>query len=145
MGRIFSLPPSTFEVDHWRSILAAERYQDAHDGALPQTLAWHRLERRYDLNPMRFSRWHPNVSLLIERSRQDHEDGPGRPDMPPLDRCSPYEYECGCEQSPPHGGSGEQNVVPEPPALVSMGAAIVVWYAAFLWLRKTAKKSVVEG
>ena len=29
--------------------------------------------------------------------------------------------------------------------LNGMAAAIIIWFAAFLWLRKTAKRSVAEG
>lgn len=36
-------------------------------------------------------------------------------------------------------------VVPDHQCLVIIGSAIVVWFAVFMWLRKTSKQSVAEG
>lgn len=120
MGRILTLPPSRWELDHLAGVALGVRYEAEHH-ALPDTPMWAMLERRYDLDPIRFQHWHPNVSLLIEHARQD---GPGRPDVWPIDRCSPYQAGVGCEPPPSRGGA--QQVVPEPPGLaLALVAAIV--------------------
>jgi hypothetical protein len=75
MGRIFSLPPSPFERDHAAGILAGMTYQAEHD-ALPDTPMWRMLERRHDLAPARFDRWHPNIALMIERLPLNHSEIP---------------------------------------------------------------------
>jgi hypothetical protein len=76
MGRIFTIKPSQFEVEHWPAIRAAELYQAEHGDALPATPIWRALERRHDLNPARFDHWHPNLGIMIERMEQhDADDG----------------------------------------------------------------------
>jgi hypothetical protein len=62
----FIVHPSRWEADHARAIFAGQAYQASHDGQLPETAMWERLEFRYDLNPARFARWHPNIALMLE-------------------------------------------------------------------------------
>jgi hypothetical protein len=62
----FIVHPSKWEVDHARAIFAGQAYQASHDGLLPETAMWERLEFRYDLNPGRFAHWHPNIALMLE-------------------------------------------------------------------------------
>jgi hypothetical protein len=76
MGRIFTLPPSPWEIQHAAGILAGMTYQAEHDDALPDTPMWRMLERRHDLNPARFDRWHPNIALMIERLPLNHSEIP---------------------------------------------------------------------
>ena len=65
MGRIFALPPSPYEVDHAAAIMAGVRYQAEH-GVLPDAPAWRMLERRHDLNPVRFTHYHPNLAAILD-------------------------------------------------------------------------------
>jgi hypothetical protein len=132
MGRIFAIPPSPWEVDNVAAYVVGERHL-AEFGTLPGNTGWRMLERRYDLNPLRFAEHHPNVAALIEQARQELHDGPGRPDFPPIDRCSPYVPECGCEQPPAHGGGGNL-VVPEPSGLALGLVAAIVWMGV-MWRR----------
>jgi len=67
MSHVFTVAPSQFEIDHAAAIVAGMHYQAEH-GVLPPTPMWRALERRHDLDPARFDRWHPNVGLMIERS-----------------------------------------------------------------------------
>jgi hypothetical protein len=62
----FIVHPSRWEVDHARAIFAGQAYQASHDGQLPETAMWEKLEFRYDLNSARFAHWHPNIALMLE-------------------------------------------------------------------------------
>jgi hypothetical protein len=62
----FIVHPSQWEADHARAIFAAQAYQASHDGQLPETAMWEKLEFRYDMNPVRFAHWHPNIALMLE-------------------------------------------------------------------------------
>ncbi|AMV40612.1 PEP-CTERM sorting domain-containing protein [Planctomyces sp. SH-PL62] len=62
----FVVPPSKWEVQHAKQIFAAQAYQSANNGQLPDTNAWRALEFRHSLNPGRFNFYHPNVGRLIE-------------------------------------------------------------------------------
>lgn len=117
---LFFEKPTTFEVDHWQFFEASKEYVAEHH-ELPETRAWDRLLFRRKLNPERFEHFHPNLEALIELA---HQDGPGRPDFWPIDRCSPYQADCGCEQPPSRGA---QHVVPEPPGLALALVAAIVW------------------
>lgn len=66
-GRLFTLPPNRWEIDHAAAILAGARHLNQF-GELPNTPAWGMLDRRYDLNPERFERHHPNIALLLDRA-----------------------------------------------------------------------------
>jgi hypothetical protein len=61
----FVIAPSHFEVDHFRAIFAGQTYLAEH-GDLPDNPFWRAMERRRELNPARFSYWHPNISYLLE-------------------------------------------------------------------------------
>ena len=114
----FILRPSEWEVDHARPILAGMAYQAEHNGELPATPMWRALERRCDLAPARFERWHPNLSLMIREARETPYDPP--PCFPIV--CTPPP----CESS--HGASQH---VPEPAAcvLLAVGIAWAYWRA----------------
>jgi len=62
----FIVHPSQWEVDHARAIFAGQAYQASHDGQLPETAMWKMLEFRHELNPARFTHWHPNIALIFE-------------------------------------------------------------------------------
>lgn len=118
MGRIFTLPPSRWEVDHAAGILAGIRHEAA-TGEMPQGPMWSMLERRYDLAPVRFARWHPNTALLIERSRLDQ-----CPPPPPADWCDPPPS---CVFVPPcEGGGGGNQTVPEPASVIVLAIGVVL-------------------
>lgn len=131
MSHIFTVAPSTWEVEHHPAIRAAELYQASHDGALPSSPAWRALERRHDLDPTRFSHWHPNISLMIARSERMHHDGPAAlvvRDRPPT-LAAPS--------------------APEPPsaALWCVGLA-VAYLAVGVWNRRRvliAARDVIDG
>jgi hypothetical protein len=75
MSRVFTVKPSPWEAEHYPAIRAAELYQAEHGDALPATPIWRALERRHDLNPTRFDRWHPNLAIMIERMERAGTDG----------------------------------------------------------------------
>ncbi len=62
----FIVPPSKWEAQHARGIFAAQSYQAANNGQLPNTRVWQMLEFRHNLNPSRFNFYHPNVGRMIE-------------------------------------------------------------------------------
>ena len=131
MGRIFTVPPSVWEVDHWRGVRDGLAHQRANDGQIPDTPMWHMLERRYDIDLVRFELHHPNLSQMIERSR----DALDRPPIWPIDREGPFPPPS-CTTQPPSGPLGPQ-VVPEPagwiPLTIAIVIALLVNVAAFVW------------
>lgn len=62
----FIVPPSKWEIQHAKPIFAAQKYQAAHGGQLPQTPMWRKLEFRHSLNSARFNFYHPNIGRMIE-------------------------------------------------------------------------------
>jgi len=115
MGKIFALPPSPWEIGHAAGIKEGIAYQDSHGDTLPDSSTWRMLERRYDINPLRFQYWHPNIALMIERSRFDRGPDPA-PLPPPLLPCNPPPP-CVIAPPPPCGNEGGSHVVPEPSTL----------------------------
>ena len=69
MGRLLTMPPSDWEAEYIEGLVLGIRHEAA-TGEMPIGPLWSMLERRYDLNPERFSIHHPNVAALIERSRE---------------------------------------------------------------------------
>ncbi|WP_165250890.1 hypothetical protein [Paludisphaera soli] len=62
----FVVPPSKWEAQHARQIFAAQSYQSANNGQLPDTRVWRMLEFRHNLNPSRFNFYHPNIGRMID-------------------------------------------------------------------------------
>lgn len=62
MGHIpFPLKPEPLaELRH-----QAIEYREHHGGLLPETKPWHYLEKRWEINPSRFSHWHPLLGRWI--------------------------------------------------------------------------------
>ena len=111
----FILRPSEWEVDHARGIFAGMAYQAEHQGELPATPMWRALERRYDLAPMRFAHYHPNIAAMIATARETPYDPP--PCIPVV-----------CVPPPSHGASQH---VPEPAACVLLAVGIAwAWWRA---------------
>lgn len=132
----FMVPPSKWEVQHARQIFAAQAYQSANGGQLPETRLWKMLEFRHGLNSARFNLFHPNIGRMIE-SQDDVPTPlpqvPGDPQveawvMPPL--MPPMQI-----VNVPPGGTGSnpnpgepvpQTLVPEPASILMFAAAVLV-------------------
>lgn len=143
MGRILTMSPSRWERDHIEGVIAGIRHEAA-TGELPTGPMWSMLERRYDIDAERFAAHHPNTAALIARSRE-HETNP-RPDVWPIDRCSPYLPACEprCEQPPPCGPLNPQ-VVPEPKSIVMASIGLGLFAVLTFFLQRTARRSVGEA
>ena len=122
----FIVPPSQWEIEHARPIFAAQKYQDANNGQLPDTRVWRMLEFRHDLNPARFNFFHPNIGRMIERQDTPTplpppaEQGLNPPPVdPPL--TPPVEQEI---VDPPPGGVGGV-ATPEPSSLLMLASAVL--------------------
>lgn len=140
MGLLLTFPLSPWERDHIEGLILGIRHEAA-TGELPQGPMWSMLERRYDLNPERFTSYHPNIARMIDRSR-DREANP-RPDVWPIDRPNIFVPVDRCETPiPPPDPCLNPQVVPEPSSLFGMGAAIGIWFLVYLWQRKVVRRSV---
>lgn len=141
----FIVAPSQFEIEHHAAIFAGQAYEAEH-GVLPDAPMWRMLERRFELNPARFSFWHPNIAILIER--QGSPSTPPacraphgwigcmrRPPMPiiPSPLCEPPGVVC--QPVPPHSGS---QVVPEPAASTLLAIAFTASCLWWLWTKDRA-------
>jgi hypothetical protein len=94
---------------------------------LPGTPMWAMLERRFELDPSRFSFFHPNVAMMLNHAgnhvRHPHEihgwagrmRGPHEPSTP------------SCPIEPPHLNP---QTVPEPDSLAMGAVCVAVWLAA---------------
>jgi len=138
----FIVPPSKWEIQHARPIFAAQEYQAANNGQLPDTRAWRMLEFRHDLNPSRFNFYHPNIGRMIEAGRivppteTPDSGGPGGtvdPEIippivdPPVDPpiTPPLDPPAGQEVGPPTSGQQDAPAVPEPAAILMFAIAIL--------------------
>lgn len=132
----FIVPPSRWEIQHAGPIMAAQAYQAANNNQLPDTRAWRMLEYRYDINPSRFTFFHPNVGRMIELERTppppaeqivDGWEGQPPPIIPPVDGGTPVipplNPPIGQEIDPP--GNPPPQVVPEPGSLLMLAVAIL--------------------
>lgn len=150
----FIVPPSKWEIQHAGRIFAAQNYQAAHGGQLPDTPMWRMLEFRYDLNARRFTFNHPNISRMIVSQRVTpptstvpqvidvpKDPVPGPPDVPtnPVLPLTP-------PLPPPDSGGGTivnptpvpltPTTVPEPSAIVMFAAAVLVAGVGFHRFRR---------
>lgn len=97
----------------------AEHYRESHDDLLPPTKAWHYLEARYEVDPARFTRWHPLIGKWIKQDLGHVAFCPA-PTLPSIPVDPVY---CGSTVTV------EPNVVlpaPEPCSLTLWATAIVV-------------------
>lgn len=90
------------------------RYREHHDGQLPGTPFWRYLEARYDLDPARFTHWHPRVGHWIHEA---HHPGQGM---------SPSRPSTGQPSPPPEGS---QSLVPEPGSGLLFGIGLIIVFA----------------
>jgi hypothetical protein len=131
--------PPPFPLDP--AFLAALRhqgevYREAHGGELPSTRDWEYLERRCELDPTRFIRFHPVIGRWIA---DDPGLRPAEPSSPPPivvvpPPSSPPPTGSQTILPPPAGGGGTtMAAVPEPAAwvLLGVGIGIVAVYLAF--------------
>lgn len=157
----FIVHPSKWEVDHARVIFAGQAYQASHDGQLPETAMWKRLEFRRELNPDRFERWHPNIALMLEqrdvanfristfggprdRHRQlrfwDLKEVDRSADAPPTALVvapPPFDRSMTTSTTPPR--SADVSAVPEP-ATALQGMTAVMLAAAYFARRRRLRK-----
>ena len=140
----FIVPPSKWEIQHAGQIFAAQNYQAAHGGQLPDTRMWRMLEFRHDLNASRFNFYHPNIGRMIAAQGatppptpvqqvidgwKGHMRGPtGDPTNPVVPPTTPI-------QPPPDPGGGtvvDPTPVPQVPTSVPEPASILMFAAAIL-------------
>lgn len=143
MSSVFSIEPSKWEVDHAAGIVSGQAYESQH-GVLPDTPMWRMLERRFELNPVRFSFWHPNVAILIEHqglSPIEHPQphgwigrmrGPSPPITPPT--CDLPGV--ACPPRAPHMGG---QTVPEPASSMLLAIALMAWGAWYFGTQDRSK------
>ena len=137
MSSVFSIKPSKYEIEHSAQIHAGIRYEAEH-GVLPSDPFWSFLEHRYELNPARFSYYHPVSAWLIEHQGQ-HHDGHRtphgwigymrHPEPPVIPPCLPSipigpceTPHVACPPPPPHTGN---LVTPEPAASTMLAVAML--------------------
>ena len=118
-GRLFVVAPSKYERDNVREIreLVREAKETGHLPSTPVTEMW---ERRFDLNPLRFGFNHPNLRIFMQEFSIDRDSPYLHPPQPPVyadPPANPPDTGCTtCEPCP--------QVVPEPEAIVMLGAAL---------------------
>lgn len=133
----FIVPPSKWESQHAKQIFAAQSYQSANGGQLPETRMWKMLEFRHGLNATRFNFFHPNIGRMIES--QDDVPTP-IPQVPPVIRDPEVEAWVMPQLLPPMqivnvpegpGRPVPQTLVPEPSAILMFAAAVLVMGLGF--------------
>lgn len=144
----FIVPPSKWEIQHAGQIFAAQNYQAAHGGQLPDTRMWRMLEFRHDLNTGRFNFYHPNIGRMIAAQGatptptptpvpQVIDPGVEAWSMPPL--MAPMEIAKiteGGTSAPPPGPPIPLGVAPEPASFVMLAAAILAMGLGFHGFRR---------
>jgi hypothetical protein len=126
----FMVPPSKWEIGHAAPIFAAQKYQAAHEGQLPDTRMWRMLEFRHDLNARRFNFYHPNIGRMIEAQNMKPLVPPIIPPAPPIvppvfPPTDPGGGGGGTTVDPPPNPQGP-NAIPEPSAFVMLAMAVLV-------------------
>lgn len=91
----------------------AEEYRLTHTNQLPDTSFWNYLTARYDIDPSRFSYYHPMISKWIRESEAYV------PPIPPV--CLPPIIVV----PPPNHGDPHVSTVPEPSSGVIMAIAVI--------------------
>ena len=136
----FIVPPSKWEIQHAKQIFAAQNYQAANNGQLPDTRAWRMLEFRHDLNPTRFGFFPPNIALMIEAQNITPPGDPGTdppidpPITPPVDPPTG-----GQEITPPPPNEGGAPTVPEPASFLMLIVALLTVGLCFQRARRRAR------
>jgi len=111
---------SPFERDNAARLVHSRIYQLEHDGHLPDNRFWRRLEWRYELNPVQFEHWHPDITCWI---KENEEACKGKPPTLPW----PQPPEC----KPPDHGKPPHCAVPEPTSLrmLALALPVLAWLA----------------
>jgi len=124
LGFTFTLPPSKWEVEHAAGLFRSQVYQKLHEGDLPDTPIWQMLEQRFEINPDRFTSYHPNVAAMILASREEEQEVGELPSCPQI--TTPI---VGLPlPATPGGPPGPQTAVPEPSSIVTFALAVVALY-----------------
>jgi hypothetical protein len=132
----FIVPPSKWEIRHAAPIFAAQKYQAANDGQLPDTRMWRMLEFRHSLNAKRFNFYHPNIGKMIETQYNRPPapiipppppiDPPVAPLIPPVPSVPPVPPDGGGTGQDPNPIVPQLPAVPEPSAFLMLAGAILV-------------------
>lgn len=150
MSSVFSVRPTTWELNHVGALASGAHYTESHDGQLPNNAFWRDLEFRFHRNESAFGINHPNFRLFLD-SVFSHP-APAIPCLPPHRGwvghmrgscicpppiCNPISPPNGaptwpCQYVPPQLAT---QVVPEPAASTMLVAALV-FVAGWAFLTK---------
>jgi hypothetical protein len=115
-----------------------EVYREAHGDELPSTCDWEYLERRYELDPTRFIRFHPVIGRWIADDPALRPAPPPPPIVVPPPASPPPTGSQTILPPPAGGGETTTAAAPEPGAwvLLGVGIGIIAVYLAFRGPRK---------
>ncbi|WP_337176685.1 PEP-CTERM sorting domain-containing protein [Paludisphaera sp.] len=154
----FIVPPSKWEIRHAAPIFAAQKYQAANDGRLPDTRMWRMLQFRHSLNANRFNFYHPNIGKMIETQYNRPPvpivpppfippdvpvppiDPPPAPIVPPLPIVPPVPPDGGGTGTNPNPVVPQLPAVPEPSAFLMLAGAILVAGVGVVRLRRRSSE-----
>jgi hypothetical protein len=112
----------------------AEEYRSTHNDQLPSTPFWNYITARYDIDPSRFSHYHPMISKWIRESEAYV------PPAPPIVFVAPPQPPPVIVVPPPNNGTPHVSSVPEPSSGVLMAIAVI---SCFVFI--VVARSMVRG